>query len=83
MLGLNAKLTGMKALAIGAPLLGQMMPRSLHPTFGRAQAAPNHWGGVMRKSVAMQDHAGACNRKRPHQGAKECARRRRPMGIRW
>jgi len=84
MLGINAKLSGMKALAIGASFLGQMMPRSLHPTFGRAQAAPNHWGGLGRKSVANGPRVtSAPNKYRPHQGAKECARRREHMGIRW
>ena len=34
------------------------------------------WKGVMRKSVALQDHRGACNERKPHQGEKECARRR-------
>ena len=38
------------------------------------------WQGVMRKSVAMQNHRAACNEKRPHQGKKECARRVR-QGI--
>ena len=37
------------------------------------------WSGVMRKSVAMQNHRGDCNQKRPHQGKQECARRVRQM----
>ena len=40
---------------------------------------PNYspkWQGIMRKSVALQNHAGACNQEKPHQGRQECARRR-------
>lgn len=41
------------------------------------------WGGLRRKSVAMQNHAGACKAPRYRQGERECARRRRQTESGW
>ena len=37
------------------------------------------WRGVRSYSVALQDHSGACNQERRHQGKQECARRIRQI----
>jgi len=72
----SAKIVALQAALAGIHAFRGMLPKSLHPQCVRQRGAPNYWSGVVRKSVAMQNHAGACNAKRPHQGARECARRR-------
>ena len=41
--------------------------------------APTHWPGLYRKSVAMTDHEGACNKPRHHDETQACDRRLRQM----
>ena len=51
--------------AFMAPLLGAGPPKSF----------ATKWQGVMRKSVALQDHRGACNPVKKHKESQACARR--------